>query len=109
MVIVRPAMPSEMVKLDPIDVSRPMGRISVVTIEKIPNITDSTASQDRSAERAGGAEASSEVAIAVEDMAPVLCVEAHHVAWPGVGVATTPAGREGWFWRIRDATSRGAG
>jgi hypothetical protein len=32
MVIIRPAIPSEMAKLDPIDVSRPISRISVVTI-----------------------------------------------------------------------------
>ncbi|MGW2816273.1 hypothetical protein [Streptomyces sp. NPDC001415] len=83
MVIISPAVPSEMVKLDPIDVSRPMGRISVVTIEKIPNITDSTASQDKSGDGAGGAEGSLEALIAVEeDMTPVLC---GGTTWRGQG------------------------
>jgi hypothetical protein len=44
MVIIKPAAPLEMVKLDPIEVRRPIGRISVVTIEKIPSITETTAS-----------------------------------------------------------------
>ncbi|WP_306335615.1 hypothetical protein [Streptomyces sp. KL118A] len=51
MVIISPAMPSETAKLDPIDVRRPMGRISVVTIEKIPIITEITASHGASGER----------------------------------------------------------
>uniref|UniRef100_A0AAU2VHF2 Uncharacterized protein n=1 Tax=Streptomyces sp. NBC_00003 TaxID=2903608 RepID=A0AAU2VHF2_9ACTN len=84
MVIISPAMPSEMVKLDPIDVSRPMGRISVVTIEKTPNITDSTASHDKNGDGAGGAKGSLEGVIAVEeeDMNPVLCVG---TTWRGQG------------------------
>ncbi|GGU33690.1 hypothetical protein GCM10010289_63720 [Streptomyces violascens] len=73
MVIISPAIPSEMVKLDPIDVSRPMGRISVVTIAKIPIITEITASQETRGERMVGADvASTEVVVAV-DMNPVLC------------------------------------
>ncbi|MFG3041521.1 hypothetical protein ACGFYZ_31925 [Streptomyces sp. NPDC048330] len=71
MVIMRPAIPSEMVKLDPIEVSRPMGRISVVTIEKIPSITEITASQASNAGRFGGAAVGVEVVVVV-DMNPVL-------------------------------------
>ncbi|MEU5066100.1 hypothetical protein AB0G95_18950 [Streptomyces virginiae] len=71
MVIMRPAIPSDMVKLDPIEVSRPIGRISAVTIEKIPNITEITASQETKAERSGGAGDGAE-AVAVVDMNPVL-------------------------------------
>lgn len=41
-VIIRPAVPSETAKSDPIDVSRPMGRISVVTIAKMPSMTERT-------------------------------------------------------------------
>ncbi|WP_243279855.1 hypothetical protein [Streptomyces griseofuscus] len=55
MVIMRPAIPSEMVKLDPIEVSRPIGRISVVTMAKIPSITEMTASQEIKGERPDGA------------------------------------------------------
>ncbi|MFE5300187.1 hypothetical protein [Streptomyces sp. NPDC056632] len=78
MVIMRPAIPSEMVKLDPIEVSRPIGRISVVTIEKIPSITDITASQETRAERpgSGGAGAWAEAAVAV-DMYSVLSWTSH--------------------------------
>ncbi|GAA1127343.1 hypothetical protein GCM10009579_18710 [Streptomyces javensis] len=43
MVIISPAIPSETVKPDPIEVSRPIGRISVVTMAKIPSITETTA------------------------------------------------------------------
>ncbi|MFE9122363.1 hypothetical protein [Streptomyces sp. NPDC007172] len=79
MVIISPAIPSEMVKLDPIDVSRPMGRISVVTIAKIPIITEITASQEtRGERRVGAAEASPEVVVAV-DINPVLCWVSHAV------------------------------
>ncbi|MFI0927886.1 hypothetical protein ACH4TP_28705 [Streptomyces sp. NPDC021012] len=76
MVIMRPAIPSETVKLDPIDVSRPIGRISVVTIEKIPSITEITADQETKAGRSGGAEARTEVVVAV-DMSPVLNRPSH--------------------------------
>ncbi|MFV5994835.1 hypothetical protein ACNPQM_20795 [Streptomyces sp. NPDC056231] len=76
MVIMRPAIPSEMVKLDPIEVSRPIGRISVVTIEKIPSITEITASQETEAERSGGAGAWTEAVVAV-DMNPVLSWTSH--------------------------------
>ncbi|MFJ8128719.1 hypothetical protein [Streptomyces hydrogenans] len=55
MVIIRPAIPSETVKLDPIDVRRPIGRISVVTMEKIPSMTESTANQEMRGERSGDA------------------------------------------------------
>ncbi|WP_244177754.1 hypothetical protein [Streptomyces atriruber] len=72
MVIISPAIPSEMAKLDPIDVRRPMGRISVVTIEKIPIITEITASHGTSGERCPAAGASAEEVVAV-DMYPVPC------------------------------------
>ncbi|MEV7612762.1 hypothetical protein [Streptomyces sp. NPDC089799] len=55
MVIMRPAIPSDTAKLDPIEVSRPIGRISAVTIEKIPSITEITAGQETKSERSGGA------------------------------------------------------
>ncbi|MFE7660990.1 hypothetical protein [Streptomyces celluloflavus] len=42
-----------------------------MTIEKIPAITDITASQETSGERAGGAEGSIDIVVAV-DMNPVL-------------------------------------
>ncbi|MFF5923380.1 hypothetical protein ACFY8C_34440 [Streptomyces flavochromogenes] len=71
MVIRRPAIPSEMVKLDPIDVRRPMGRISVVTMEKIPSITEMTASQEMKGERSGDAGDWTAGVVAV-DMNPVL-------------------------------------
>ncbi|MFE7708528.1 hypothetical protein ACFU6I_22635 [Streptomyces sp. NPDC057486] len=76
MVIMRPAIPSEMVKLDPIEVSRPIGRISVVTIEKIPSITEITASQETKAERSVGAGARTEAVVAV-DMNTVLSWTSH--------------------------------
>ncbi|WP_442809642.1 hypothetical protein [Streptomyces sp. SR27] len=76
MVIMRPAIPSEMVKLDPIEVSRPIGRISVVTIEKIPSITEITASQEAKAVRSGGTGDWTEVVVAV-DMSPVLSWASH--------------------------------
>ncbi|MFF3603729.1 hypothetical protein [Streptomyces sp. NPDC002463] len=71
MVIMRPAIPSEMVKLEPIEVSSPIGRISVVTIEKIPSITEITASQEIKFGRSDGAGEGTEVVVAV-DMNPVL-------------------------------------
>ncbi|MGW2270242.1 hypothetical protein [Streptomyces yangpuensis] len=76
MVIMRPAVPSEMVKLDPIEVSRPIGRISAVTIEKIPSITEMTASQETGSERRGGAGDGAEAVVDV-DMNPVLSWTSH--------------------------------
>ncbi|GAA4586683.1 hypothetical protein GCM10010095_77300 [Streptomyces anthocyanicus] len=76
MVIIRPAIPSEMVKLEPIEVKRPIGRISVVMIEKIPNITEITASHDTNGDRAGNEGESMEVVVAV-GMNPVLCWASH--------------------------------
>ncbi|MET7528556.1 hypothetical protein ACFWB1_03220 [Streptomyces goshikiensis] len=76
MVIMRPAIPSEMVKLDPIDVRRPIGRISVVTMEKIPSITEMTASQETDGERSVGAGDWTEMVVAV-DMNPVLSWTSH--------------------------------
>ncbi|MEU1665671.1 hypothetical protein ABZ547_19060 [Streptomyces sparsogenes] len=46
MVIISPAIPSETVKLEPMEVSKPMGRISVVTMENIPIITEITAGHE---------------------------------------------------------------
>ncbi|MEU8942044.1 hypothetical protein AB0C97_28820 [Streptomyces goshikiensis] len=69
MVIMRPAIPSETVKLDPIEVRRPIGRISVVTMEKIPSITEMTASQETDGERSVGAGDRAETVVAV-DMNP---------------------------------------
>ncbi|CAM5575886.1 hypothetical protein SGRIM128S_02144 [Streptomyces griseomycini] len=44
MVLVGPAIPSETVELDPVEVSgEPIGRITVVTMTKIPSIADTTA------------------------------------------------------------------
>ncbi|BAU86829.1 ABC-type transporter, periplasmic subunit [Streptomyces laurentii] len=40
-------------KLEPIVVSRPIGRISVVTIEKMPSITETTASHPTRGDRVG--------------------------------------------------------
>ncbi|MFD7552944.1 MULTISPECIES: hypothetical protein [unclassified Streptomyces] len=71
MVIMRPAIPSETVKLDPIDVRRPIGRISVVTMEKIPNIIEMTAGQEVKGERSGDERDWAEEVVAV-DMDPVL-------------------------------------
>ncbi|GAB1332207.1 hypothetical protein ACE1SV_65460 [Streptomyces sennicomposti] len=53
MVIISPAMPSETVKLAPTSVRSPMGRISVVTMEKMPSITATTASHRIAGERCG--------------------------------------------------------
>ncbi|GAA3091747.1 hypothetical protein GCM10017562_73670 [Streptomyces roseofulvus] len=72
MVIMRPAIPSETVKLDPIDVSSPMGRISVVTMEKIPAVTERTASQESRGERSGGTEVEEREEVVAADMSPVL-------------------------------------
>ncbi|MEV8341614.1 hypothetical protein [Streptomyces niveus] len=73
-VIISPAVPSETPKLDPIDVSRPMGRISVVTTEKMPVVTERTASQEMSGERPWGASGSAVVRalVVLVDMDPVL-------------------------------------
>ncbi|BDM74722.1 hypothetical protein HEK616_82090 (plasmid) [Streptomyces nigrescens] len=73
MVIIRPAIPSEMVKLDPIDVSRPIGKISVVTIEKSPSITEATASQPMRGDRVGNpVSPEGVVAVVVEAMNSIL-------------------------------------
>ncbi|GGU06100.1 hypothetical protein GCM10010177_76750 [Actinomadura citrea] len=64
MVIISPAVPSETVKPEPMDVSSPIGRISVVTIAKIPIITESTAGQLATADRLDAEESSvKEVAV----------------------------------------------
>ena len=63
-VIIRPAWPSEMWKPAPVGVSSPIGRISVVTIEKTPIITEVAASQPANGERTGG-EVLSRVVVAV--------------------------------------------
>jgi hypothetical protein len=65
-----------MVKLDPMDVRRPIGRISVVTMEKIPSITEITASQERKGERSGDSEDWTEEVVAV-DTNPVLSWASH--------------------------------
>jgi hypothetical protein len=51
-VIISPAIPSETVKSAPTDVSSPTGRISVVTSENSPAITETTAIHDATADRA---------------------------------------------------------
>ncbi|WP_435852926.1 hypothetical protein, partial [Streptomyces vietnamensis] len=95
MVIMRPAIPSETVKLDPIEVSRPIGRISVVTIEKIPSITDITADQETKVERSDGAGERTEVVVSV-DMNPVP-------SWHRMRSAiTSPAETGTAIWRIFD-------
>ncbi|MGO4425126.1 hypothetical protein AB4Z54_42200 [Streptomyces sp. MCAF7] len=65
MVIISPAIPSETVKLEPMDVSRPMGRISVVTMENIPIVTETTASHDVTAERRADSVVPAEFAVSV--------------------------------------------
>jgi hypothetical protein len=52
-VIIKPAVPSEIWYVDPIEVRTPIGNISVVTMEKMPIITEVTASQLTSGERDG--------------------------------------------------------
>ncbi|MER5738820.1 hypothetical protein ABT117_24475 [Streptomyces sp. NPDC002262] len=76
MVIMRPAMPSETVKLDPIEVSRPIGRISVVTMEKIPAVTETTASQETRGERFGDTGDGAE-GVVTADMSSVLNWASH--------------------------------
>ncbi|MFF9150239.1 hypothetical protein ACWGBV_05485 [Streptomyces sp. NPDC055051] len=76
MVIIRPAIPSEMVKLDPIEVSSPIGRISVVTMEKIPSMIETTASQETRGDRSGDAGDWTEGVVAV-DMISVLSWASH--------------------------------
>ncbi|MFB7425419.1 hypothetical protein ACFC0K_19280 [Streptomyces hydrogenans] len=66
MVIIRPAIPFEMVKLEPIDVRRPIGRISVVTMEKIPSMIEKTANQEMKVERSGDAADSTEGVVDVD-------------------------------------------
>ncbi|GGV92701.1 hypothetical protein GCM10015535_54260 [Streptomyces gelaticus] len=103
MVIIRPAVPSETAKSDPIDVSRPMGRISVVTIEKMPSITETTASRPRKGVRGGEAVPSEGAVAAVVVMADaVLCsvtrglfTPVHKRRWTVSGrfaTSTSPAG-----------------
>ncbi|GAA2305678.1 hypothetical protein GCM10010431_26830 [Streptomyces kunmingensis] len=74
MVIIRPAIPSEMVKLEPIFVSRPIGKISVVTIEKIPSMTANTASHPTRGDLVGKPlpPGVCVVALVVEAMIPIL-------------------------------------
>ncbi|MFE6382457.1 hypothetical protein [Streptomyces roseolus] len=99
MVIMRPAIPSETVKLDPIDVRRPIGRISVVTMEKIPSMTEMTASQETKGEWSGNAGDWAEGVIAV-DMDPVL-------SWHRIETSTSsPAGTSTVFWQIPDVNNR---
>lgn len=68
MVIINPAVPSDTVKPGPMEVSSPIGRISVVTIEKIPIVTESTAAQPAVDERG-------DVAVPAMDIDSVLWVE----------------------------------
>lgn len=49
--MVSPVMPSEMPKSPPMAVSRPMGRISLVTMAKIPSMSAVTASRLTKGER----------------------------------------------------------
>ncbi|GGQ98308.1 hypothetical protein [Kitasatospora griseola] len=102
MVIISPAIPSEMVKLDPIEVSRPIGRISVVTIEKIPSITDNTASHSITGDRAGRpVPPGCEVAVVVEAMNSVL-----EVPFGARQVQQVPRDAG---WRLYDITVTGDG
>src|SRR3954452_67625 len=48
--MVSPAVPSETVKPAPMEVSSPIGRISVVTIAKMPAVTANTAGQPEEGE-----------------------------------------------------------
>ncbi|MEK8143399.1 hypothetical protein NKH18_18670 [Streptomyces sp. M10(2022)] len=72
MVIISPAIPSETVKEAPIDVNRPIGRISVVTMAKIPSITETTAGHPPNGERAGKPPLSAVVAVDTSSMGSVL-------------------------------------
>ncbi|MEU9789933.1 hypothetical protein AB0E27_04800 [Streptomyces sparsogenes] len=65
MVIISPAIPSETVKLEPMEVSRPMGRISVVTRENIPAITETTAGHEVLAGRLAASVVPADVAASV--------------------------------------------
>ncbi|WP_260334353.1 hypothetical protein [Streptomyces beigongshangae] len=71
MVIISPAMPSEMVKLAPILVRSPIGRISVVTIEKMPSITATTANHPITGDRVGKSSPPGWCVVAVVDEAMV--------------------------------------
>ncbi|MFY4722676.1 hypothetical protein [Streptomyces sp. LaBMicrA B280] len=102
MVIMRPAIPSEMVKLDPIEVSRPIGRISVVTMAKIPSITEMTASQEIKGERPDGAGDWTE-GVVVVDMNSVLSWASHAEC-----VSTSPAGTGVILWQVLDINNRSA-
>ncbi|MFB8087407.1 hypothetical protein [Streptomyces sp. NPDC055992] len=99
MVIMSPAIPSETVKLDPIDVRRPIGRISVVTMAKIPSMTEMTASQEMNGVRSGDEGDWTEGVVAV-DMNPVPI--GHHME----SVTSSPAGKGTGFRRISDPNSR---
>src|SRR5882757_62681 len=54
-VIVQPARPAGIWKLDPIGVSRPIGNISIVTIEKMPMVSALTANHPNNGDRVMGA------------------------------------------------------
>nr|BFD80761.1 hypothetical protein StreXyl84_01620 [Streptomyces sp. Xyl84] len=69
MVIISPAMPSETVKSAPILVRSPMGRISVVTMEKMPSMTATTASHPITGERDGESAPPGSRLVAVVDAA----------------------------------------
>ena len=47
-VIISPAVPSETVNVDAIGISSPMGRISAVTMTKMPSMTENTHRHARS-------------------------------------------------------------
>ncbi|WP_245738105.1 hypothetical protein [Streptomyces sparsogenes] len=72
MVIISPAIPSETVKLEPMEVSKPMGRISVVTMENIPIITETTAGHEVVAGRLAASVVPADVATSV-GMVSALC------------------------------------
>ncbi|GAA0958786.1 hypothetical protein GCM10009550_47830 [Actinocorallia libanotica] len=74
MVIISPAIPSETAKPAPIPVSRPIGRISVVTIEKMPSVTVTTAGHPDDGDRRGrpALPGGCAVAVLVEIMNSVL-------------------------------------
>jgi hypothetical protein len=83
MVIISPAIPSETVKLDPIEVSKPIGRISVVTMTKIPSITETTASHPISGDRGGKS-------LPLTEAVVVACMASRPVK--GSAFAISPAG-----------------
>src|SRR5690606_272714 len=91
MAIVSPAIPSETVKSAPIDVSRPIGRISAVTMAKIPIITETTADQALNGGRPAGPGLSAEYAV-VLDM-DVRSVSGAHASRAPAGPSRAPAER----------------